>query len=552
MVALQIISKVARSGCHFVLEMMGYVVRLALLGSHDHISPQIEKLLSDLPVDPETAAKQFQLDGKSMIYAACPNPNCHQTYKPIYHDGCPVAEYPRRCMHRRFANGPPCGTGLTRPRVIGDVEIHTPIKPFLSFDFKDWLAGLVSRPGYEDLMDSAWNKTSADPPDGISDITEADFLRNFAGPNGEKLFKDGGREGRYAFSLCVDFFNPLSNKQAGKKVSIGIISLACLNLPPDERYKPENMFLAGIIPGPKEPPLNLLNHYLTPVVDDLLELWDPGVRFSRTYNHPTGRTLRCALIAVICDLPAARKLGGFASFHHQHFCSVCHCTKFKEGYGSTDYESWRRRTDSECRKFSEAFAQAPDAASQNAVFEASGIRYSELSRLPYFDLARCIVVDAMHNLFLGLIREHFHNIIGIGRAKVAEGTVVFVEFPDPPGDFTDAERKSLAALRKMLQRPLNDAIEASPEAVKKKLMRFHHRPLAFACEMLDVDDEKVFLDEEARALHSKATCSDDLLCWVRYFFLCSSSLFLTPGQSVLIRSSSVMWAPIRRRGLDKS
>jgi len=532
MVALQIISKVARSGCHFVLEMMGYVVRLALLGSQGRISPQTEKLLGDLPVDPDTAAKQFQLDGKSIIYAACPNPSCHQTYKPIYQEGCPIAEYPRQCTHKRFANGPSCGTGLTRPRIIGDVEIHAPIKPFVCFDFKDWLAGLVSRPGYEDLMDSAWKKTSVDPANGISDITEADFLLNFHGPDGEKLFKDGGSEGRYAFSLCVDFFNPLSNKQAGKKVSIGIISLACLNLPPGERYKPENMFLVGIIPGPKEPPLNLLNHYLTPIVDVLLELWSTGVRFSRTYNHPTGRTLRCALIAVICDMPAARKVGGFASFHHQHFCSVCHCTRFKEGYGSTDYETWRRRTDSECRKFSEAFAQAPDVASQNAVFEASGIRYSELSRLPYFDLAQCVVVDAMHNLFLGLIKEHFHNIIGIGRAKTTEGAVVFVEFPDPPSDFTDAELKSLVSLRKMLQQPLNDAIEASPEAVKKKLMRFHHRPLAFACEMLDVDDEKVFLDDQACALHSKATCSNDLLCWVSYFFLFRFSI-LTLGQTAL-------------------
>jgi len=34
-------------------------------------------------------------------------------------------------------------------------------------------------------------------------------------------------------------------------------------------------------------------------------------------------------------------------------------------------------------------------------------------------------VDAMHNLFLGLIKEHFHNIIGIGRAKTMEGAVVF-------------------------------------------------------------------------------------------------------------------------------
>lgn len=29
-------------------------------------------------------------------------------------------------------------------------------------------------------------------------------------------------------------------------------------------------------------------------------------------------------------------------------------------------------------------------------------RYSELSRLPYFDLCRMIVIDPMHNLFLGM------------------------------------------------------------------------------------------------------------------------------------------------------
>lgn len=121
-------------------------------------------------------------------------------------------------------------------------------------------------------------------------------------------------------------------------------------------------------------------------------------------------------------------------------------------------------------------------------------------------------MDAMHNLFLGLIKEHFHNIIGIVWVKTAEGAVISVEIPDPLNDFMDAEQKSLATLRKMLQLPLNDAIEASPEAVKKKLMRFHHHPLAFACEILDVNDEKVFLDKQARALHSKATCCNDLLC----------------------------------------
>ncbi|KJA19404.1 hypothetical protein HYPSUDRAFT_143849, partial [Hypholoma sublateritium FD-334 SS-4] len=97
----------------------------------------------------------------------------------------------------------------------------------------------------------------------MRDIFDGEMLRNFKGPDGEH-FSCGGEdgEGRYAFSLCIDFFNPLGNKQAGKKKSVGLISLVCLNLPPDLRYKAENMFLFGVVPGPTEPPLDCLNHYL--------------------------------------------------------------------------------------------------------------------------------------------------------------------------------------------------------------------------------------------------------------------------------------------------
>ncbi|TFK19835.1 hypothetical protein FA15DRAFT_555048, partial [Coprinopsis marcescibilis] len=63
-------------------------------------------------------------------------------------------------------------------------------------------------------------------------------------------------------TLYCDFFNPLTNKQAGKKKSIRLIGLVCLNLPPTLCYKPENMFLAGVIPRPNEPPLDCINPYL--------------------------------------------------------------------------------------------------------------------------------------------------------------------------------------------------------------------------------------------------------------------------------------------------
>ncbi|PBK80990.1 hypothetical protein ARMGADRAFT_893123, partial [Armillaria gallica] len=133
---------------------------------------------------------------------------------------------------------------LTRPRKIEGKEVSVPIKTFVSFDFKDWLAGLLSRSGFEESMDAAWTGGANLE---MRDIFDGQILREFKGPDGLH-FSIGNGEGRYVFSLGCDFFNPHGNKQAGKKKSIGILSLVCLNLPPDLRYKPENMFLAGIIP----------------------------------------------------------------------------------------------------------------------------------------------------------------------------------------------------------------------------------------------------------------------------------------------------------------
>ena len=65
------------------------------------------------------------------------------------------------------------------------------------------------------------------------------------------------------------------------------------------------MFLAGVIPGPNEPPLTAINHYLSPLINEFHSFWDTGVRFSQTQNFPDGRLVQCALILVICNLLAA-------------------------------------------------------------------------------------------------------------------------------------------------------------------------------------------------------------------------------------------------------
>jgi hypothetical protein len=105
----------------------------------------------------------------------------------------------------------------------------------------------------------------------MQDIWDAPGLHNLVGVDGKPFICQDGSEGRYVFSFCMDGFNPFQLKQMGKKASIVAMYTICLNLPPEEQYKLENMFLVGIIPGPHEPKKEEINHLLSPLVDDLID-----------------------------------------------------------------------------------------------------------------------------------------------------------------------------------------------------------------------------------------------------------------------------------------
>ena len=85
--------------------------------------------------------------------------------------------------------------------------------------------------------------------------------------------------------------------------------MVVMNLPRDERFKPENLLVVGIIPGPKDPKHHI-NSFLQPLVDDLIDLWH-GVILAYE-NGQSQEMIRDAVLALSSDIPATRKRGALA------------------------------------------------------------------------------------------------------------------------------------------------------------------------------------------------------------------------------------------------
>jgi hypothetical protein len=546
-VACHVVLGLPRRGCVWLFSMAQYIIQTTTQYLYrDDLPPYWREVLGTFPRDVRTATTQFHLEAKATVYAACPR--CHCTYEPTYKDG--IATYRERCSYHR--HGSSCGELLVRPKMIQNYQIFVPIKPYVAFDFKDWMAGLLSRPGYEEMLDKAWERMMPSPDGSVRDIFQGSAIREFKGPDGQTHFSlAGGKDaGRYLFSLGFDFFNPLRNLAGGKKVSIGVIALTCLNFPIELRHKPENMFLAGIIPGPNEPSLDATNHYIRPIVDDFIQFW-AGVRFTRTFLHSFGRLILCAIILVICDLPAARKIGGFASHGHEYYCSVCWCTKTEhQGYNNFQCSTWKYRTNEDCRKAAQKFRDATTLANANSSFDNSGLRWSELLRLEYYDPTKFLAVDPMHNLFLGVIKEHFQNILGNRpKSKVKPKfpiTSIHIQFPNDPTNPVPKEKPARASVRRLmkwLEEPLEDSKPAAREAVEK-LCKAHVVSLVYVgrgvgCLPHTVDQTGCDTIDSKKRKMSKLELAKKLVDWVSHLsfvFTIGSAHDGCMGVSALSRS----------------
>ena len=131
----------------------------------------------------------------------------------------------------------------------------------------------------------------------------------------------------------------------------------------------------------------------------------------------TEKTVRVALLAVACDMPASRKVCGFLSLSANLGCPRCYCT-FSEGslqrnYSKFERSSWTLHTNSKHRRDVDYLIKnaSKSHASESRMECKLGCRYSVLLKLPYFDPIRMTLIDPMHNLFLGSAKHFTKDIL---------------------------------------------------------------------------------------------------------------------------------------------
>ena len=398
MAILHLICGLSLDDCIFFLPCIELILRMGFERAG------CAELQLRLPRDPRTVLEILKLKPVVHSYVCCPK--CFALYPSD-------TVTPGHCSLKETPSDEPCGEPLFRPRRIGATTRSVSVREYLHQSLAVWLGKLLCRAGMEDVLDR--NVLAEGSGDSLVDIFSGNVLRDFTGHDGSAFLPSRNSEGRYIFGLSVDAFNPFLNKQAGKKASATAIYMVLLNLPPSSRYKVENMYLAGVIPGPREPSLTQINHLLRPLVDELLEFWDPGVWYTRTPHCASGKLVRAALVPLICDLKAARQVMGHGSHSAKKFCSICSLP-------------WEQRNDlSElsrvsvpAKKFREHALRWKNAHSQSQrekLFKKHGIRWSVLLELPYWDPPRFTIVDSMHTILLGHLHRHCTVIWGMNPAR---------------------------------------------------------------------------------------------------------------------------------------
>ncbi|MBW0522864.1 hypothetical protein O181_062579 [Austropuccinia psidii MF-1] len=242
-----------------------------------------QKACESIPHDIRTIVKKLQLNVSFEQYICCSE--CYSLYDSEL--------APDECSYKSSPSSQPCGTNLfhsywTLPDPQAKVFLkdfkapsrkwsygqilpnnkpcpRIPKSKFVTQSLTEWIKWFFNIPGIEETIENWKEKIETQPLELIFDVAQGAMWKTIF-PN--ELNNNSLTLG---FSLFVNWFNPMQNKLSGRQVSMGVIALNCLNLPPRLCHQAKYTFLAGIILGPNQPRMFTINKLLVPLVNELVE-----------------------------------------------------------------------------------------------------------------------------------------------------------------------------------------------------------------------------------------------------------------------------------------
>ena len=383
----------SRASTSQLLKVLTFVVHTAielgrLLTQQDN---RTTALPPRIPHDVRSAMSAIGIEPNIIRSICCPK--CFSKYS--------LDSLPQVCLRREVPRAAVCGEELWTMRSTRAGPRIVPARLYSSQDFESWLEFFLSRPGIEVVISRSY--THEPSPKAMRVIWDS--------PAWQSLPENfSSTPGNLTFSWYIDWFNPFTNKIAGKSTSCGAIMISCLNLPLELQQLPENTFFAGITPTGKEPNMSTITAVTGPIVDRFKPMWDG--RVIKTYCHPHGIRTRAAILARIGDLLAIRKAMGFAGVASHNFCSFCKLRR--DDIDNLNHQSWELRTGPEVLAKAVQWNEATTKKRRREIFKKHGVRWSSLHELPYGDPVRHTLLGLMHNWIEGVLQHHARIRWGIG------------------------------------------------------------------------------------------------------------------------------------------
>ncbi len=246
-----------------LLAIIGYLLttlQIAIGGNH------LQAILDTFPATLHKARKFVGFDKDEFVkFIVCPK--CKKLYP--YNEGyivkqgrkesktCDFVAYPQHPQQKYRAA---CGEPLMKS-VISANGKKSSLYPHRVFCYQSVKVSLQRLLNRKDILQEL--KHGVQKHQGTYfDIYDGEIWSRFKDFCGNNYFEN---KRHLAGMLNIDWFQPFD----GSEHSIGAIYMVLLNLPREMRFKKENVILVGIIPGPKEPELNV-NSFLRPLVNELL------------------------------------------------------------------------------------------------------------------------------------------------------------------------------------------------------------------------------------------------------------------------------------------